>query len=269
MLATPPHSGYKNISLKTTNMLPNVGKLFNRVVGLKAARFLKNKVIINSQEFDVQEYDKAGDVLKCSGTVTITDAGSGFAKGCEYIKTDVASGTSATYVNNGTNTSCLFHLVGATSGGGIDSSSTGLVINENYIKYASVALTNAQMLALRAAPITIIAAPGAGKIIEFVSAVLCFDRAGAYTEVDDNMAFKYTDGSGQAISETIECTGFVDAATDAVMPVQPVTSAVILTANGVNKAVVLHNTGGDEFGGGNAGNEVLVKVAYRVHSTGF
>lgn len=248
-------------------MIQDIGKLFNRVVAHKATRFLKNKVVINSQEIDVQQYDPAGDILKCSGTVTITDGGSGYAKGCEYIDTDVATGTSATYINNGTNTSCAFHLVGASTG--IDSSSTGYAINENYIRYASVALTNAQVLALRAAPITIIAAPGAGKIIEFVSAMLCFDRAGAYTEVDDNMAFKYTDGSGQAISETIECTGFVDAATDAVMPVQPVTSAVILTANGVNKAVVLHNTGGDEFGGGNAGNEVLVKVAYRIHSTGF
>lgn len=250
-------------------MFQVVGKLFNRVVGVKATKFIKNKVIINSQEFDVQQYDQNGDVLKCSGVVTITDSGAGFAKGCEYIKTDVATGTSATYINNGTNLLCAFHLLGATSGGGVDSSSTGLVINENYIKYASVALTNAQMLALRAAPITIVAAPGAGKVIEFVSAVLCFDRAGAYTESDDNLAFKYTDGSGQAVSETIECTGFVDAASDAIMPAKPVTSAVILTAAGVNQAVVLHNTGNGEFGGGNAGNEVLVKVAYRVHSTGF
>lgn len=125
------------------------------------------------------------------------------------------------------------------------------------------------MLALRATPITIIAAPGAGKIIEFVSAVLCFDRAGAYTETADNLAFKYTDGSGQAVSETIETTGFLTAAGDAVMPVKPITSAVILTAAGVNQAIVLHNTGDGELGGGNADNEVLVKVAYRVHSTGF
>jgi len=125
------------------------------------------------------------------------------------------------------------------------------------------------MLALRATPITMVAAPGAGKVLEFVSAVLFFDRAGAYTESADNLAFKYENGSGQAASETIETTGFVDAASDAVMPVKPVTSAVILTASCVNKALVLHNTGDGELGGGNASNEVVVKVVYREHTTEF
>lgn len=231
-----------------------VGKVFNRNVGVPAVATTGHERVINSQTIYVEKYDNNNDVVEARGTVSITAAGSGYAKGCLYRKTDIATGLPALYINNGTRTSCDFVLVPA---------------GEGYTQYAQVALTNAQMLALRATPITIIAAPGAGKIIEFVSAVLCFDRAGAYTETADNLAFKYTDGSGQAVSETIETTGFLTAAGDAVMPVKPITSAVILTAAGVNQAIVLHNTGDGELGGGNADNEVLVKVAYRVHSTGF
>lgn len=132
-----------------------------------------------------------------------------------------------------------------------------------------VALTNAEILALRASPKTLVAAPGAGKYLEFIGATMFFDRAGAYTESADNLAIRFTDGSGTVVSETIETTGFVDAASDAVMPVQPAASAVQLTAACVNKALVLHNTGDGEFGGGNAANEIIVEISYRVHDTGF
>ena len=45
------------------------------------------------------------------GTTVPTDATTGYAKGCLFIDTDVASGTSGLYVNVGTNTSCVFKLV--------------------------------------------------------------------------------------------------------------------------------------------------------------
>lgn len=137
------------------------------------------------------------------------------------------------------------------------------------IKNDVVALTNAEILALRATPKTLVAAPGAGYFIEFISAVIFFDRVGSYTETADNMAIKLGDGSGTAVSETIEVTGLLDAAGDVVMPVQPATSAVIAKAAAENKALVLHNIGDGEYGGGNAGNEVLVRVTYRILPTGF
>lgn len=136
-------------------------------------------------------------------------------------------------------------------------------------KTARVVLTNAQVLALRATPITLAPAPGAGKFLELVSAVLLFDRTAVYTETADNLAIKYTDGSGQAASEAIESTGFLDAATDAIMPVKPVSSAVILKAACENAPLVLHNTGDGEFGGGNAANIVTALVVYREITTGF
>lgn len=137
------------------------------------------------------------------------------------------------------------------------------------VQYAEVSLTNANMLALRATPITLVAAPGAGKMIEFLSAELFFDYTGAYTETADNMAIKYNNGSGTAVSETIEATGFVDATADVAIRVAPATSALITKANSENLALVLHNTGDGEYGGGNASNAVRAKVAYRVHATGF
>jgi len=50
-------------------------------------------------------------VLFCTGTVMPPDAGTIYAKGCLFIDTDVATGTSGLYVNVGTSASCVFKLV--------------------------------------------------------------------------------------------------------------------------------------------------------------
>lgn len=150
-----------------------------------------------------------------------------------------------------------------------DDAVTSAKLNESTIQYAEVSITNAEMLALRATPKTLVAAPGAGKMIEFLSAELLFDYTGAYTETADNMAIKYENGAGATVSETIEATGFVDATADTVIKVAPAVSAALAKTAVENKAIVLHNTGDGEYGGGNASNAVRVKVAYRVHTTGF
>src|SRR3954462_11707948 len=81
------------------------------------------------------------------------------------------------------------------------------------INVATVTLTNAEIKALRATPKTLVAAPGAGKMLEFVSAQLkLVAGANVLTESTANLAVKYTDGSGAAVSQTIECTGFIDQA---------------------------------------------------------
>lgn len=143
-------------------------------------------------------------------------------------------------------------------------------IDERAIRYTSVALTNAQILALRATPITVIAAPGAGKFIEFVSGILIFNRTAAYTETADNLRLRYVNGSGSFASQEIEATGFVDAAGNAIINILPNAINSIITAGGElsNALICIHNVGGDEFGGGDAANTITVSVAYRVHSTG-
>lgn len=66
---------------------------------------------INSQTITGLLANSVGDLLFATGTVTVTDGGTGFAKGCLYIKTDVSTGTTGLYCNKGTNTSCQFTAV--------------------------------------------------------------------------------------------------------------------------------------------------------------
>lgn len=146
---------------------------------------------------------------------------------------------------------------------------TSAKLDVSTLQYAEVTITNAEMLALRAAPKTLVAAPGAGKVLEFLSAVLFFDYTAAYTESADNMAVKYTDGSGAAVSQTIEATGFVDATADTMTVALAKIDAIVAKSGSENKALVLHQTGDGEYGGGNAANVVRVKVCYRVHASGW
>lgn len=146
---------------------------------------------------------------------------------------------------------------------------TSSKIDESVLQIATVSITNSEMLNLRATPKTLVAAPGAGKILSLVTAVLLFDYTGAYTETTDNMAIRFTNGSGVIVSDTIEATGFVDATADTVTFARKAVDGIVAKSASENQALVLHNTGDGEYGGGNAANAVRVKVAYRVITTGF
>lgn len=142
-------------------------------------------------------------------------------------------------------------------------------LSETTIQYAAVSLTNANVLNFRATPITLVAAPGAGKVLEFVSAVLIFDYTAAYTETAANLQVKYVNGSGTAASQLIEATGFADATADTLTTALAKIDVIAAKTACENQALVLHNTGAGEWGGGNAANAIRVKVAYRVHTTGW
>jgi hypothetical protein len=130
--------------------------------------------------------------------------------------------------------------------------------------YASIegSISITEMLALRATPKELVPAPGAGKVLQFLGMVLIYDYAAAYTESADNMAVKVENGSGAAVSDTIEATGFLDATADKMIQCVPIKDA-LLTAN---KALVLHNTGDGEYGG--TGSPLRFKIMYAVHATG-
>lgn len=55
--------------------------------------------------------DMEGKALYATGTTVPTDATNGFAKGCLFVDTDVATGTTGLYVNVGTKASCVFKAV--------------------------------------------------------------------------------------------------------------------------------------------------------------
>jgi len=134
------------------------------------------------------------------------------------------------------------------------------------LRTATVSLTNTNIKNLRATPITLVAAPGANKVLQFVDAILELDAgSNVLSESSDNLAVKYVDGSGDAVSETIECTNFIDQAADTITNAIAKKDAIVANADCVNKALVLHNTGSAEFGGNAANDATLkVKVTYRV-----
>lgn len=130
-------------------------------------------------------------------------------------------------------------------------------------KTTLVTLTNANLKALRATPITLVAAQGAGTIVRLLGATLKLSGgANALTETADNMAIKYTDGSGAAVSQTIEATGFIDQTAATVTSAEPKIDAIATYAAASNAALVLHNTGDGEWGG-NAAADVTMTVQVR------
>lgn len=123
-------------------------------------------------------------------------------------------------------------------------------------------LTNAQVLALRATPITVVAAPAAGFALILTGGQITITYTAAYTESSANLALRYTNGSGLQASGSIEATGFADATASSmvpIVPIQPTTAPVPAAA-----ALVLHGEGAGEWGGGNAANVMTVTVRYRL-----
>ncbi len=131
----------------------------------------------------------------------------------------------------------------------------------------TVEVSNAQIKTLRAAPKELVAAPGADKMIEFVSAVLILDYGtNVLTEDADNLVIQYS--TGPDLTAAIEATGFIDAAADTICIAKAADLVgTAAAASVVNKSVVLFNTGGDEYAG-NAGADttMTVKVTYRIHT---
>ena len=55
--------------------------------------------------------DENGKALLATGTTVPTDGSNGYAKGCLFIDTNVATGTTGLYCNKGTSSSCTFTAV--------------------------------------------------------------------------------------------------------------------------------------------------------------
>lgn len=210
---------------------------------------------VGSETPTVMRTDGSGNITQATGTTVPTDATGGYAVGAQFIKTNGSSGT-IFYINEGTASSCDFNAVTTTG-----------TVGETL--YATGSITNTEMLALRATPKTLVAAPGAGFVLEFISLELFFDYTAAYTESADNMAVRFTNGSGTIVSQAIEATGFVDATADTMTNGLAKIDAISAKTACDNKALVLHNTGDGEYGGGNAANVVRFRCNYRIHAAGW
>jgi len=141
------------------------------------------------------------------------------------------------------------------------------------IRQAIVDLSNANIKALSGTPIELVAAQGAGTLIELVSAVAILNfRDGsevlAEPSAPDDLAVNYDGSTGDKI-RTMDSTGFITSSADAMLIFGGgnlgSSASAFLTASNVNKNVAIYNTGGDYTG--NASNDTTMRVitTYRVH----
>lgn len=133
-----------------------------------------------------------------------------------------------------------------------------------------VTVSATEIKALAATPKTLVAAEGAGTLLELVSATLRL-VSGSEALAEDgggsNLGIKYTDGSGTQVSEAIEMTGFITEASNATTFAKPAATAPIDTGDtALNAALVLHNIGAGEITGNASDDaELEVYVSYKVH----
>lgn len=137
-------------------------------------------------------------------------------------------------------------------------------MDETLIKYAVVEISSAELLALFTTPKQLVAAPGAGKILEFISLLLAYDYlTTAYTiGAATNLQVKYTDGSGVAVSTTQAVTGMIDQTSDQVRAVDKLEASV---TPAVNAALVLTLAGANPTLGVGT---IHAEVTYRTIPTG-
>jgi hypothetical protein len=129
------------------------------------------------------------------------------------------------------------------------------------VQYATVNLTLTQLLALYTTPISLVAAPGAGKLLEFLSAVVEFVYGSAAFTIGSatNLTVKYTNASGAAASATLAVTGLFDQTATTLSTLLPAAAIGVTNAALVLSLAVANMTAG-------TGGSAIVKIAYRVHS---
>lgn len=144
----------------------------------------------------------------------------------------------------------------------IKTNQTNIETNETDIasnlQIASVDLTAAEIKALNTTPQELVAAPGAGKVIEFVSAVLFLDHGGIDYDTNGNITIQ-TDTTNTTLSDTIAEGDFLFNSADSYRVVQALSADEQLDANEALEITV--GTGDPATGDG----ILTIKVMYRVH----
>lgn len=134
------------------------------------------------------------------------------------------------------------------------------------IQSADILLSGAQILALYTTPITLVAAPAAGKALVFEGAVLFYDfGTAAYTVgTASSLSVKYTGAAGLALGGTSP-TGFLDQATNQLRYVRPYTAASAESGlTPVTAPLVLHQLTANMTAGDGT---LAARVFYRVVPT--
>ena len=219
---------------------------------LNASTTVKGAATFNVTDFTVT----AGDVAINQATITTTGVAS-----FPTAQFSVAAGAvtlldASTTVKGGAS----FNVDDFTVTAG------NVVLNEALPSVATVTLTSAQVLLLATTPITLVAAPAAGKAIIFMggSLKLTYGGSNVFTEAADDLGIKYTDAGGVQVSDTIETTGFIDQSANTYTSAIPAKDAIVAASAAEAQALVLDNLNANF--GGNAGgdNTLIVNVMYRI-----
>lgn len=153
------------------------------------------------------------------------------------------------------------------SGGLVLAPSTGVPsaqIDPTILQYLTVPLTLAQLLASNSAPIALLAAQGAGTMIEVVTLTLDLVRgSAAFVGGGACAAYLGTDATGVIATAAIASTVFTTFAASQAIRVAGA-QAVAATSTILNKALVFANPTADFTSG--TGATGIIKLAYRIHS---
>ena len=136
---------------------------------------------------------------------------------------------------------------------------------DDTIYVAEVALTEANIIAMYTTPVEVVAAQGAGTVIELVSATSIYDYDTAAYTGGGTVTLEYA--SGATLTTTVSAANSFGAAGDKVYRM------VHLNAAGgysmlVNTGIDITNATGVFVDPGTAAGVARIKVAYRVHLTG-
>lgn len=151
-----------------------------------------------------------------------------------------------------------------------DAVNNKLVLNSYFdvpVLLASVEVTSAELLALYSTAKPIVAAPGAGKYLEFCGAVLTYNYRGtAYTiNGSTNLTIAPTDKNGTDVSGTRATTGLLDQAAATTFLIKPTSNYLTgAEAEVSNVPLCLKLVGANPT----VGNGTLtVNLYFRIHET--
>lgn len=138
---------------------------------------------------------------------------------------------------------------------------------KDFLTMDEVTLRSFQIKALADTPIELLPAPNSRYALFFLFSIFRLDPGSeVLTESGDNLAIKFTDGTGLQVSETIETTGFIDQSALIFTNAIPSANNIISAANSYAQPIVLHNLGSNF--GGNASNDatLLIRTYYVINN---
>ena len=139
-------------------------------------------------------------------------------------------------------------------------------LKEDVLRVASISVSNDEIKNLNTAAKELVAAPGADKLIEFVSATLVHDYGINALTGEHALTIGWDDGS-VAAAATVAHGDFAHKEADHIVNVQPALETDATAASVANKNLAITSAG--DYAG-NADNDTVwtIKVAYRVLTLG-